>query len=230
MAIGVASENGSTVNSDQSSEDGDGTASEDGAAGDIQGDVGDGYYMNTQKIHYHCGQKRDRFHQSLQGKQATREILEVAKALCIDQEGKLISPIVTTCRGGNDGLCFECPNGHQFKISTAKLNSLIGKNISNSDYIESWCLKCRNFHKKCIQLATESKYNILSALRKVSFFKVKCHQGHIFVPDCKSETLSPGFVARGIEWCAVCFYSAEAKKMKEMKEEKIIEEQKAKLE
>ena len=135
-----------------------------------------------------------------------------------------------SCRGGNTGLPFRCLQGHDFKISIAKLQSIVKKSLTPKVSGDAWCLKCRNSHFKCKSKVKESGYKVLSEPHVISEFKVECHNGHVFEAISYEDNLSPGFVSRGIEWCSDCFARHEAERIKAQKQQQILDEEHARNE
>lgn len=132
-----------------------------------------------------------------------------------DQKGELLSTIIVTCRGGNDGLPFKCMQGHDFKISIPRLETGDLKPLSQED----WCLKCRNFQKKALKKIQESEYKLMSSEQVISEIVVKCKEGHIF----KLTTEDEG-VFGVTEICQKCYVEKE-KLRKTILEEKALKEE-----
>lgn len=151
--------------------------------------------------------------------QASANVIRNAIMISQDQKGELLSTMIVTCRGGNDGLRFKCLQGHEFKISVARL---IAGDVKPLNY-EDWCLKCRNFHKKAIAKIEETHYELLSNKQVISEIIVKCHNDHLFQLTSNEEN-----VLNVSEICQTCYVEAEEKRKALIQEQAIKEEKEAK--
>lgn len=116
--------------------------------------------------------------------------------LCKFFKGTLISSEEVRGRGGNDSWQFKCSNGHEFVITTCKLSQLSDISLENRECQHIWCLKCRNFHSKCVEKAKQEDSEVISDLNDKSLCQVKCSKGHTFFIKYSREISKV--------WCKQC--------------------------
>lgn len=100
--------------------------------------------------------------------------------LCRIFKGDLLSNTEVRGRGGNGSWRFKCSNGHEFVVTTCKLSQLENIEIGDKVCHQCWCLKCKNFHQKCLEKIVQEEASLISDINDKSLCRVKCAQGHEF--------------------------------------------------
>lgn len=116
--------------------------------------------------------------------------------LCRVFKGQLISSQEVRGRGGNGSWQFKCSNGHDFIVTTCKLSHLETIDLSDEKCHQCWCLKCKNFHMKCLEKIEQENGCLLSDINDKSLCKVQCEKNHQFYVKYSREITKV--------WCKAC--------------------------
>lgn len=116
--------------------------------------------------------------------------------LCRVFKGELISNTEVRGRGGNGSWQFKCSNGHDFVVTTCKLSQLEDIEFTDQKCHQCWCLKCRNFHMKCLEKIDLENGHLLSDINDKSVCKVQCEKKHQFYVKYSREITKV--------WCKSC--------------------------